>query len=80
MALALVKSWLTSLRAELNGLGRAFVSSLLDDSTLPYKANLLTRVRDMDELSAELEQAVYVDVPNPLRRPLRALARELDVA
>jgi siderophore synthetase component len=80
VALALVKSWLSALRAELNGLGRAFVSSLLDDSTLPYKANLLTRVRDMDELSAELEQAVYVDVPNPLRRPLRALARELDVA
>ena len=79
-ALALIKSRLTALSAELNGLGRLFVRSLLDDSTLPYKANLLTRVRDMDELSTELEPAVYVDVPNPLSRPLRVLARELDVA
>lgn len=79
-ALSLIKSRLMSLRAELNGQGRAFVTGLLEDSTLPYKANLLTRVRDMDELTTELEQAVYVDVPNPLARPLRALAQELEVA
>jgi siderophore synthetase component len=80
VALALVKGRLSSLRAELNGLGRAFVTSLLEDSTLPYKANLLTRARDLDELTSELEQAVYVDVPNPLARALHAPARELDVA
>jgi siderophore synthetase component len=80
VALALVKSRLTALGAELNGLGRAFVRGLIDGSSLPYKANLLTRVHDMDELTSELEPAVYVDVPNPLSRPMPALLRELDVA
>jgi siderophore synthetase component len=80
VALALIKNRLNALSAELSGVGRAFVTSLLEDATLPYKANLLTRVRDMDELTTELEPAVYVDVPNPLSLPLRALARERDVA
>jgi siderophore synthetase component len=79
-ALSLVRRRLAALSSELSGQGRAFVTALLEAQTLPYKANLLTRVRDMDELTAELEQAVYVDVPNPLVGTLPALARELEVA
>lgn len=45
----------------------ALIDALLTRSTLPYKANLLTRLHDIDELVAPLEsQSVYVQVPNPL--------------
>ncbi|OMP68749.1 IucA/IucC family protein [Domibacillus epiphyticus] len=43
------------------------LDSLLFEKKLPCKANLLTRVHDMDELVGSLEtQSVYVDVANPL--------------
>lgn len=64
---------LSILRAELESL-REFdreSSSLLDDllneATLPCKANLLTRFHDMDELVGSLEnQSVYTEIDNPL--------------
>ena len=41
---------------------------LIDDDRWPCKANLLTRVHDMDELVGDIAtQSVYVSVPNPLR-------------
>lgn len=79
-ALALVKSQLCSLRAELGRLGLQLLDALLEQPTLPYKANLLTRVDDLDELSPDVEQAVYVDVDNPLFGAARRPGRELDVA
>lgn len=43
------------------------LQSLLYEETLPCKANLLTRVHDMDELVGSLEtQSVYTHVDNPL--------------
>jgi siderophore synthetase component len=43
------------------------INSLLHEEVLPCKANLLTRVLDMDELVGSLEtQSVYTDVTNPL--------------
>lgn len=43
------------------------VPSLLHLRKLPAKANLLTRLHDMDELLGDLEtQSVYVEVDNPL--------------
>lgn len=40
---------------------------LLDDSTWPCKANLLTRANGLDELVGDIaEQSVYVTLPNPL--------------
>ncbi|WP_085991451.1 IucA/IucC family protein [Oceanobacillus senegalensis] len=43
------------------------VSSLLEKRELPCKANLLTRVHDMDELVGSLKtQSVYVNIDNPL--------------
>ncbi len=41
---------------------------LLDDERWPCKANLATRLHDMDELVGDIAtQSVYVTVPNPLR-------------
>ncbi|WP_107925917.1 IucA/IucC family protein [Lysinibacillus parviboronicapiens] len=53
------------LEKEFTGLGKAFVSNILKQDQLAYKANLLTRFHDVDELEAEFEQAVYTKIPNP---------------
>lgn len=79
-SLALIKSRFTSLRPQLTGQGRQLLQRLLELPRLPYKANLLTRLHDIDELTSESEQAVYIDVENPLSRSLPALAQELEVA
>ncbi len=40
---------------------------LLDDATWPCKANLRTRIADLDELAGDFSaQSVYVTIPNPL--------------
>ncbi|MDR6226415.1 IucA/IucC family protein [Desmospora profundinema] len=45
------------------------LKSLLDDERLPCKANLLTRLHDMDELTGPMEsQSVYVPIHNPLMK------------
>ncbi len=45
----------------------ALIPSLLEEPKLPGKANLLTRLHDMDELIGDLEtQSVYVEIENPL--------------
>lgn len=80
VALSIVKGRLTTLASELTGPGRQLLEGVLGRARLPYKANLLTRVHDVDELTAEQEQAVYVEIDNPLQRPLQALTRELEVA
>ncbi len=43
-----------------------FIRTLLTEPACRVKANLLTRLEDIDELDRELEQAVYVEMPNPL--------------
>ncbi|PEK57684.1 IucA/IucC family protein [Bacillus wiedmannii] len=45
-----------------------FLRELLEEDKLACKANLLTRFFDVDELSNPLEQAIYVQVQNPLVR------------
>ncbi len=43
-----------------------FSQKLLDDKTLPAKANLMTRLSGLDELQAPLtQQSVYVEIKNP---------------
>jgi spermidine-citrate ligase len=56
---------LVLLEQELSGKGREFISHLLQAEKLSYKANLLTRFHDVDELTAKNEQAVYTYIPNP---------------
>ncbi|MCW1916432.1 hypothetical protein OJ996_22785 [Luteolibacter sp. GHJ8] len=64
-AIALCRGWLGELHPRLAGPGNDFVAYLLTKPALATKANLLTRVRDVDELEAAQELAVYVDLPNP---------------
>jgi siderophore synthetase component len=46
---------------------------LLDAPTWPCKANLLTRMNDLDELAGDFaSQSVYVTIPNPLREQSRS--------
>ena len=45
-----------------------FLRGLLEENKLACKANLLTRFFDVDELTNPLEQAIYVQVENPLVR------------
>ncbi|WP_320670864.1 IucA/IucC family protein [Patulibacter defluvii] len=48
---------------------------LLDDDRWPCKANLRTRVEDLDELVGDIaEQSVYVTIANPLRTAVAAAA------
>lgn len=53
------------LEKEFTGHGKAFIRNILKKENLAFKANLLTRFHDVDELEAELEQAVYTEIPNP---------------
>ncbi|MGC7929125.1 IucA/IucC family protein [Lysinibacillus sp. VIII_CA] len=53
------------LEKEFTGFGKIFVRNILNQEELAFKANLLTRFHDVDELEAELEQAVYTKIPNP---------------
>jgi len=57
-----------ALQAQLTGLGREFIQRCLHSATLPSKANLLTRIQDIDELEADHEMAIYVDIANPLQK------------
>ena len=46
----------------------SLLHALLYQETLPYKANLLTRLHELDELIAPVEQqSVYVQLSNPLQ-------------
>ena len=45
----------------------SLLSRLLYQPTLPYKGNLLTRLYELDELTAPVEQqSIYIQLPNPL--------------
>jgi spermidine-citrate ligase len=48
------------------GLGGDFARFVLQTPHLATKANLLTRLHDIDELQAPGEKAVYVELPNPV--------------
>ncbi|MDA0185423.1 GNAT family N-acetyltransferase [Solirubrobacter phytolaccae] len=51
---------------------------LLDDATWPCKANLRTRLHDMDELVGDIStQSVYVTIPNPLTPKIELVAADV---
>jgi len=60
-----VKNRLIGLEKEFKGAGKRWIQYLLQAPFLACKANLLTRLQDVDELEAQNEQAVYISVPNP---------------
>ncbi len=59
---------LMALKTSLTGAGYRFVDSLLSRDFIPSKANLLTRLHDIDELTVENEQAIYTQFSNPLAK------------
>lgn len=66
--LEVLRSALTEMEVTLVGAGKRFVQGLLRNEQLAFKANLLTRFHDVDELAEELEQAVYTSIKNPFKR------------
>ncbi|MBX0298178.1 IucA/IucC family protein [Haloarcula nitratireducens] len=65
--LTLLSSELERARAHYDRPSSNFLAPLLEDTTIPCKANLLTRFRGLDELENDLEnQSVYTDVKNPI--------------
>ncbi|MBV0925897.1 IucA/IucC family siderophore biosynthesis protein [Halomicroarcula limicola] len=65
--LTLLRSELERARAHYDRPSSNFLAPLLEDTTIPCKANLLTRFRGLDELENDLEnQSVYTDVKNPI--------------
>lgn len=64
-SLAMCRDWLGQIRMRMNSSGLRFADYLRCSPTLSCKANLLTRVRDMDELEAVGEMVEYVEIGNP---------------
>ncbi len=64
--LEVLKGKLIELRRGMERFGGAFIDVLLREPAIPCKANLLTRIADVDELQAENELGVYTMVNNPL--------------
>ncbi len=87
-ALSLCRRRLGRMLPSLEQRGTVLVQGWLTHATLPYKANLLTRLADVDELTAEMEQAVYGEVENPINQqttpcqsiPIGKIQRGRDVA
>lgn len=45
-----------------------YLETLLHSPTLPFKDNLATRLNDLDELTASIEQqSIYIDIKNPFQ-------------
>ncbi|PPQ42353.1 IucA/IucC family protein [Rhodopseudomonas palustris] len=73
--LIMLRERLNGLARELAGVGRDFASGVVDRPTVAAKANLLTRMLDIDELEAEDGRAIYVQLPNPLFGDRRSARR-----
>ncbi len=63
-----LRTRLERLADTLKGLGRDFARELLDRAEIASKANLMTRVRDIDEFGggAESEATLFAPIPNPI--------------
>jgi len=64
--LRIMRKHLESLALTLNGLGRDFIRHILDEDQIGTKANLATRLVDVDELSSANGHSLYRKMPNPL--------------
>lgn len=64
--LGLLRDRLEVLARTCTGVGRAFARSVLDRSSIACKANLRTRLFDVDELQTSNEGALYSRQPNPV--------------
>lgn len=71
--LTILRDRLWQLAGSLTGAGRTFVLGLLTRPTIAAKANLMTRLRGIDELESASGRAVYTRLRNPLFRQAAAL-------
>ncbi|MDP9836558.1 siderophore synthetase component [Neorhizobium huautlense] len=67
--LRILREHLENLAVSLNGLGRDFIRHILDENDIGTKANLATRLVDVDELSSANGHSLYRKMPNPLNLP-----------
>lgn len=65
-SLHIARERLLLLRRSMRGPGASFIDVFLRSGRVSCKANLLTRIADVDELQAENELGVYCLVENPL--------------
>lgn len=66
--------------SRMSGAGRDFARHVLDLPTIVSKANLTTRLYDVDELQSSNAPSLYRPVPNPLRAPAVLTAPRTDHA
>lgn len=64
--LRILRAHLETLALTLQGLGRDFLRHILDEGEIGTKANLATRLVDVDELSSANGHSLYRKMPNPL--------------
>ncbi len=67
--LRMMRAHLERCAVSMSGAGRDFARHVLDLPTIASKANLTTRLFDVDELQSGNAPALYRPVPNPLRAP-----------
>jgi siderophore synthetase component len=67
MLLRILRDHLEKLALSMHGLGRDFIRHILDEADIGIKANLATRLADVDELSSVGNHSLYRKMPNPLR-------------
>jgi len=60
-------------RTELSGPAAEFITYLLTSPTLETKANLLTRVQNIDELEQEEQEGLFVEMANPIAAAAMAM-------
>jgi hypothetical protein len=54
------------MQKNMQGIGKDFISYILNSERLDYKTNLLARVNNIDELQDGMEHTVYSTIVNPL--------------
>ncbi|SCZ64755.1 Siderophore synthetase component [Epibacterium ulvae] len=76
-ALTLLRAHLTNLSPQFTKAAKGFIIYLLFSPYLATKANLLTRLHDMDELKTDAQEGLFLDIPNPLFVPAATPTQEV---
>ena len=78
--LCVLRAHLEEYARTMRGVGREFARHVLDLPTITSKANLTTRMLDVDELQSSGGTSLYRPIPNPLRVPAALAASRVDHA
>ena len=66
-----IGTWCDQKSQILSGRGKDWLEYVRSRPTLPYKANLLTRLHALDELEVSGERVIFIEIDNPLHREVR---------